>query len=130
MGKQEMKPAVASAPAGKQTVARLSGGGGKPRNGLGPAPAQHLAGDPTGLEPTRDLTGFGARLGAQAVIDDHPDGRAAAPRRPTGSEQAQREAVGTAGNRYGKSGTRLEGTQPIEPESKVGRCDGTFSHGN
>ena len=98
MAEQQMQHALRPAPGAEQPVARLARRRLEPGRGLGALPAQDVSGDAGADRAGRDLRRLAGRLRAQAVIHDQRRDRAAAGARPARGEQAERQAVGPAGD--------------------------------
>ena len=86
-------------------------------------PGQASLRDAAGGQPGPDLTGFGRRLGPQAMIDGEGDGAPAARPGPAIQEQDQGHAVGPAGNGGGDDGAIFEGTQRCHQPGELGPPD-------
>src|SRR6185437_7690598 len=111
MGDQQMQHALCRAPLLEEAVAQGAGGRLDVASRGGRVAAQDAMRDAALAEPGSDALGLAGRFGPEAVIDRERDDVASRCCRPAMRQERERQAVGAAGDRHGKAGRPLEGSE-------------------
>ena len=128
MSEQKVEHVPLAAPPGEQPVPR----GARQRLEVGAGhlpfprrrPAEHMMGNAALAQPCLHPARFGARSGAEAMVDGERRHPPSPGPRPTLPKQAERHAVGATGHRDGEMGGPLEGSQRRHQGAELRRVQG------
>ena len=119
VAEQQVEHAGSAAPAGEQRESRGSGLLLNCCARVRAVPPERSVGNGVAGEPAPHLGGFGCRFGAQPMVDTESTSHSSPGTRPAIGQQAEREAVRTAGDRDRDPRRRFE-----RPEGRHERVEG------